>query len=187
MKKNIIIVAFIFIIISVGAIFLYSQETKNTVNKKEENISQELLQFKDKKIPEISFIDKDNQEKKISDFMNDKPTYIMVWASWCPDCQKQLPEIQKLYKKYSDKVNFVLINAVDGERETVSKASEYMKKNNYDFPYYRTSKNTTDILKVKSIPTTYITNKKGDVKVIHTANYTTLDTLQSEIENLIKE
>ncbi len=50
-------------------------------------------------------IDHDGQQRKSSEFY-DKPMVIMEWASWCPYCQRQLPEIQKYMK--STETDFTL-------------------------------------------------------------------------------
>lgn len=41
---------------------------------------------------------------------NGKPTYINFWASWCGPCQSEMPMIQKMYQKYKDDLNFVVLN-----------------------------------------------------------------------------
>ena len=33
-----------------------------------------------------------------------KPMFINFWASWCPPCQAEAPDLEKAYKKYGQQV-----------------------------------------------------------------------------------
>jgi len=54
-------------------------------------------------LPEFEMEDQLGALKKSSEFY-DKPMLVVEWASWCPYCQRQLPEIQKVYEKYKNKI-----------------------------------------------------------------------------------
>ena len=51
-----------------------------------------------------------------------KPLFINVWASWCPYCRQELPEIVAAHKKYGAKVDFLILS-VDDPAELQSMAS----------------------------------------------------------------
>ena len=38
-----------------------------------------------------------------------KPLFLQVTASWCPPCKFEVPALNKIVEKYSDKVDFVLL------------------------------------------------------------------------------
>jgi len=150
MKKSIIIITSIFISILVVAVFIFVNENK-TQNSGSNNISSNYQKVVDKKLPNITVYNKENKEISIESITSGKPVFIMYWASWCPDCQKQLPIIKKLYDEYKDRIEFILINIVDGERETQDKALSYLKDKKYDFNYYSATENTIDLLKINTI------------------------------------
>ena len=52
----------------------------------------------------------DGKEIRLKDQYAEKPVYLNFWASWCPPCVKEMPTIQKMYEKYGDKVNFVIVS-----------------------------------------------------------------------------
>lgn len=57
-----------------------------------------------------SFKDKDNKTltfKQILKKYKGKTIFIEVWASWCPDCVKALPEVKKLKETYGENVVFL--------------------------------------------------------------------------------
>ena len=53
------------------------------------------------------------------------------WASWCPFCAQQTPEIEKLSVKYQSKGLFVLGVSVDKD---LSAAKAHFQKHRYSFP-----------------------------------------------------
>ncbi|NPA53961.1 MAG: TlpA family protein disulfide reductase, partial [Aquificae bacterium] len=56
-------------------------------------------------IPDFSLVSEDG--KIITrDSLKGKPSVLIFWGIHCSSCRKELPQINKLYKKYKDKVNF---------------------------------------------------------------------------------
>jgi thiol-disulfide isomerase/thioredoxin len=58
-----------------------------------------VIHAKPKPLPEIVFYDRHGKEHRMSEFRG-KPVMINFWASWCPPCRKEMPEIAKLQEKY---------------------------------------------------------------------------------------
>jgi thiol-disulfide isomerase/thioredoxin len=62
-------------------------------------------------LPEEAFELFDGGDATFVDF-GGKPLVINFWASWCPACVAELPEIQAVEEKYGDEINIVgLANA----------------------------------------------------------------------------
>ncbi|NBQ87592.1 MAG: TlpA family protein disulfide reductase [Betaproteobacteria bacterium] len=60
-----------------------------------------------------------------------RTTVLYWWASWCPFCREQTPEMQKLWQRHAAQgLRFVGI-AVDKQ---VDAARQYLVKGGYDFP-----------------------------------------------------
>jgi thioredoxin signature protein len=119
-------------------------------------------------LPEFEMVDQAGYQKKSTEFYN-KPMLVVEWASWCPDCQKQLPEIQKVYEKYKGKIHFVMLDMLDSKRETKERADQYISEKDYTFPYYYdTDERAADILHVQSIPTIYLVGENQKVKKVMT-------------------
>lgn len=89
-------------------IFLFSCGEKQTV-KTEENkiINQSKVIEADTKY----FIDKIAKiENNALTYIGDKPAIVDFYASWCGPCKKLSPIMEKLSKKYEDKVYFYKID-----------------------------------------------------------------------------
>ncbi|MFR7592069.1 MAG: cytochrome c biogenesis protein/redoxin [Longibaculum sp.] len=73
----------------------------------------------------------DQHQKNISfQDLKGKVVFLNFWATWCPPCQRELPEIQKLYEKYkdSDKVAIITIVTPGNGEKTASEIYRLYKR-----------------------------------------------------------
>lgn len=116
---------------------------------------------KGSRAPDFCVYDRSGKETKLSAFFG-KPTVLNFWASWCGPCKHEMPFFEKVYSELGDKVNFVMVNMTDGQRETVSDALAEAGK--YSFPVYFDSKGEAAITySVYSIPATYFIDSDGNL------------------------
>ncbi len=107
-----------------------------------------------------------------------KVVFLNFWATWCGPCLKEMPDIQKLYESYGERVEFLLVT-----KEDTSKVSAFVKKKGYSLPIYFTD--TADIpeeIASKSMPTTYIIGKSG---IIARAETGATDWNSNEVRSLL--
>ena len=72
-------------------------------------------------------------------------------AEWCPDCQAELPEVQKFYDENKDRVNVVVVFI--SNRSSLLNVKKYVESNKYTFPvFYDFDKSIVTGFKVKSVP-----------------------------------
>ncbi|MGT2716523.1 TlpA family protein disulfide reductase [Streptococcus respiraculi] len=138
-----------------------------------------------KTLPDFKVQNATGEELSSNQLLGSKATLLIVWASWCPDCQQQLPIIEKVYHSYKDRVDFVGINYTDGDRETQEKAAQYLTEKGYTLPVvFDKSSATQEFLGVESIPTMYLIkgNKIEKVFVAVEAE----ETLQTALDALVK-
>jgi len=44
---------------------------------------------------------------------HEKPILLNFWATWCPPCRKEMPDLQAFHEQYGDKITLVGINYSD--------------------------------------------------------------------------
>ena len=87
----------------------------------------------------------------ISIFGYGKTTLFVVAAEWCPDCQAELPEVQKFYDENKDNVNVVVVFI--SNRSSLLNVRKYVESSKYTFPvFYDFDKSIVTGFKVKSVP-----------------------------------
>lgn len=114
-------------------------------------------------MPTVTVVTADSKEKTSTDFKGKKTVYV-AWASWCPDCQQELPILNELRKDYQDTIEFVPVNLLV-KGETPEKGQSYLKDNQLEFNYYSDKeKNFQKALEIHSIPTMIFVDQEGKIK-----------------------
>lgn len=96
--------------------------------------------------------------------LQNKAVLVVFWATWCPACQKELPELQKLYERHRARGLEILALSVDADSFTVE---EFWKDHEYAFPV---AMNTPAHVKVfgpvRATPTLYLIDRKGVLRMV---------------------
>ena len=123
--------------------------------------------------PDFQLNNPDGKTVKFSEFAKDKYVVIDFWASWCPDCRKDLPEIIRLYRKFhKNGVEFLGVSFdIDKEKWT-----DYIAKSGVPYPQVTELKrmNQSEVAKaygVRWIPSVYLIGPDGKVLVSTVLSY----------------
>jgi thiol-disulfide isomerase/thioredoxin len=95
-----------------------------------------------------------------------------------------MPIFDTVYNELKDDVVFLMVDLVDGVRETVSKGSGYIESQGYSFNvYFDTTQEAAYTYGISSIPTTLFIDKDGNIASGHKG---TLDeeTLRKDISGI---
>lgn len=140
-------------------------------------------------IPNTSFVREDGTKLNIRD-LKGKTVILTFWASWCTHCSNEMKHSQEfleILKKYEN-VEFILVNKLDGVKETKEQALNYLKENNIPFStVFDENLEVYNELGIKVVPTTLIINKDGVVKSLNPGEIEDSGTLETLIQNVLKE
>ena len=93
---------------------------------------------------------------------NGKPIVLNFWASWCPPCRIEMPDFEKVYAELGNEVQFIMLNLVDGTRETKESGVKFIDEQGYTFPiFFDYNRSGASAYAVRSIPTTIFIDKDG--------------------------
>jgi thiol-disulfide isomerase/thioredoxin len=76
-----------------------------------------------------SFAKPDGGELQMADFRG-KPLLINFWATWCPPCVKEMPDLERFHQRFSAQGGRVLGLAIDG----AAPVREFLQKVQVHFP-----------------------------------------------------
>ncbi|MCH7883316.1 TlpA family protein disulfide reductase [Patescibacteria group bacterium] len=52
----------------------------------------------------------------LAEYRGKKPVVLDFWASWCPNCRRDMPKLSRFYEKYKDQVEVIGINLQENKR-----------------------------------------------------------------------
>lgn len=181
MKKIIIWISIIVIIAAAGfSVYNYNnnlakekvqkeklaQEKKTEEEKKkteeEKKTAEEPKDNEKEKVPAPDFKLKDlkGNEVSLSDYKG-KKVFLNFWASWCPPCKAEMPDLEKLYQETKDSDLVILAVNLGEERAT---ASKFVRDNKLNFTILIDDTNFVSMkYNVASIPTSYFIDKEGNI------------------------
>lgn len=88
-------------------------------------------------------------------------TVINFWATWCPPCLEEMPELEEFAKKNQQKINFFAVNL----KESNEKVNDFMNKHKYTMPVLLDKDGVVaKQFQITAIPTTIIVDKNGLIK-----------------------
>ena len=123
------------------------------------------------KTPAIDFELKDQYGKthKLSDYKG-KVVFLNFWATWCPPCKMEMPDIQKIYEKYEkqgEKSEVVVLSVAapnTQDEKDIDGIKEFLKENGYTYPVLMDDGGYTfGAYRISSLPTTFMIDKEGNV------------------------
>lgn len=119
-----------------------------------------------KVMPDFTLNTLDGKAVKLSSY---RGHYVVLdfWASWCPDCRRDIPNVKRMYKAFADKGVVFIGVSFDDNKEALSKAVkdlgiEYTQVS--ELKKWK-STDTSKKYKVNWIPTMYLVGPDGKVVV----------------------
>ncbi len=118
---------------------------------------------------DIKFIDLDGKESKLSDYKG-KWVIINLWATWCPPCLVEIPDLVMFHEEHKDKDAIVI--GVNYETIDLEKVKVFAESQMINFPVARfetkADGRTTPFGPLQGLPTTYMVAPDGSVVAART-------------------
>lgn len=172
MKKSLFILA-ITILFGVSLYTVINYNKNKTINSENPNNISSTVENSGNKIDmensqtttkakAIDFKLKDLNGKDVS--LNDfkgKNVLLNFWATWCPPCKAEMPDIEKLYQENKNSDLVILAVNLGEDKQTVK---SFIEKNKYNFDILLDSDQDVAIkYNIVSIPTSFFIDKEGNI------------------------
>lgn len=131
--------------------------------------------------------DENLNKVKLSDYIG-RPVVVNFWASWCPPCKAEMPLFNGLSNQYKgEELTVLMVDLPDGDRETMDKAKQFIKDNNYNMKIlFDNDGNAATNYNISSIPRTLFIDKHGYIVEDHLGQITK-DELENQINSLLSD
>lgn len=109
--------------------------------------------------------DLNGEEMRLSDYKG-KVIYLNFWATWCPPCKDEIPDLIETYQKYGanqSDVIFLSIVLPGGKEQDVDGIVDFVEEYKIPYPVLLDDGFAFSSYSVSSLPTTFMINK--DFKV----------------------
>jgi len=103
------------------------------------------------------------------------------WATWCPPCIAEIPNVKKTYEKYKDQKFQIVGISLDRSREPLE---AYIEKENLTWLHYWDNiGKVSNLYKVQGIPSTFLIDGEGVIRKTNLRG----SRLETAVAELVKE
>ena len=160
-----------FALAAIIAIFFTScdkKEESNAANGMEKSNTVSESENKGKS-PIVKFSTADLSGKSVTNEIFEKydVTLVNIWATWCPPCKAELPDLEKTYKKYSQQNCNVMAITMDvsaEEPEMLDMAKDILKDSGCSFLGLQNCNDFAQIISgLPGVPASFLVDKTGKI------------------------
>lgn len=115
--------------------------------------------------PDFELTTLDGEAVKLSDYKG-KKVILNFWATWCPPCRAEMPDMQKFYDEQADSENveILAVNLTTADKG-MDKINAFVEEFSLTFPIpMDTEGEIGDLYQAASIPTSYMIDTEGRVQ-----------------------
>lgn len=110
---------------------------------------------------ELVLPDLNGKQVKASDYKG-KWVIVNYWATWCPPCAEEIPELNAFHIEHSSKDAVVL--GVNIEKDELDYVKEFVEEFKISYPVLQSNVGVSSPYgRIQALPTTFILDKQGKV------------------------
>jgi thiol-disulfide isomerase/thioredoxin len=109
---------------------------------------------------DLQYTDADGNLRSLSEHKG-KTIFLNFWATWCPPCIAEMPDIHDLHAEIGNDVVFVMVSL----DKDANKAWNYVARKEFQFPVYHMVGRMPAEYATGSIPTTIVISPSGKIEM----------------------
>src|SRR5699024_9036293 len=113
--------------------------------------------------PDFELETLDGDSAKLSDYEGER-VIVNFWATWCPPCRAEIPDLKKLYDKHD--VTILALNMTQSE-ENLKKVTDFVDEFDMDFPVLKDTTGEVSMnYEIVAYPTSYYIDSDGRIQFV---------------------
>ena len=115
--------------------------------------------------PDFTLKTLDDKEVKLSDYRG-KIVILNFWATWCPPCKEEIPQMEKYYKTQAkdEGVEILAVNLTNSDKDK-GYIRDFVKSHEMTFPVLLDENGEVQKqYEIMTIPTTFFIDKNGKIQ-----------------------
>lgn len=121
---------------------------------------------------------------KLSD-LRGKPVWINFWATWCPPCKQEMPEMQTLYEKHA--AQGLEIVGVDVQ-ESAADVEKFTTEGGFKWTFVLDEEGAvTDRYLVSGLPSHFFVDRDGVIQAIHVGGLENMMGRKAPVEEYLEK
>ncbi len=139
-------------------------QNENTEDQQSSDVSEAEVGLKEGNLaPDFELTTLEGETVQLSDYRGDK-VMLNFWATWCPPCRAEMPDMEKFYNNEDVKILAVNLTNTEESREDVK---EFNEEFGLTFPILMDEKlNVANQYQIQPIPTSYMIDSNGVIQHI---------------------
>ena len=115
--------------------------------------------------PDFMLTDLNGDEVRLS-ALRGKPVFINFWASWCPPCRIEMPDMQKFWLENGEQVHMLAVNQT-GTEKSPDTPRQYLKEKGFTFPVlFDVDGDVASSYGVRGLPTSFFLDANGVIRAV---------------------
>ena len=117
--------------------------------------------------PDFTLNTLDGSELSLAQFRG-QPVLINFWASWCPPCRLEMPELVRAYEAHQSK-GFIILAIDLTFQDSIPDAQAFVDEFNMTFPVLldETGEVTMELYRLRGLPTSVFVGRDGRIKRVN--------------------
>jgi cytochrome c biogenesis protein CcmG, thiol:disulfide interchange protein DsbE len=112
--------------------------------------------------PDFELKTLDGKSIRLSELQG-KKVILNFWATWCPPCRAEMPEMQNFYENHNKDVEILAVNLTS--QDSRDKVGPFIKEYGLTFPVVLDDEGEVlSMYEIEPIPTSYIIDSEGIIR-----------------------
>lgn len=123
---------------------------------------------------------------RLSD-LSGRVVIVNVWASWCPPCRAEMPDLERVQRQYRPQ-GLVILGVNAANQDSVPAMQSFLAQSEVTFPILLDSDGSVSRkYEVQALPSSYFIGRDGVIREVMVGGPMPAAYVQAQVESLLKE